>query len=148
MEDEKKVQTEAEQEVTETAEVQQAEAGAADEIQAALEAAVAQRDDYLDKLQRTQADFQNFKRRNATARTDGYGYAKLLETMEHYFEGVVFAPSQTAGATDDVIIVDLQKDVPQRIRMFVWVEGQDVDCTNVLADAGLMINLELAGSSR
>lgn len=55
---------------------------------------------------------------------------------------------QTAGATDDVIIVELEKDVPQRIRMFVWVEGQDVDCTNVLADAGLMINLELAGESR
>ena len=37
---------------------------------------------------------------SATARTDGYGYAKLLETMQRYFEGVVFAPSQTAGATD------------------------------------------------
>lgn len=54
----------------------------------------------------------------------------------------------SAGATDDVVIVDLEKDVPQRIRMFVWIEGQDVDCSNVLADAGLMINLELAGSSR
>ena len=37
---------------------------------------------------------------SATARTDGYGYAKLLETMERYFDGVVFVPSQTAGATD------------------------------------------------
>lgn len=55
---------------------------------------------------------------------------------------------QTAGATDDVVIVDLQRDVPQRIRMFVWVEGQDVDCSNVLADAGLMIHLELAGESK
>ena len=54
---------------------------------------------------------------------------------------------QTAGATDDVVIVELESNVPQRIRMFVWVEGQDVDCSNVLADAALMINLELAGSS-
>ena len=37
---------------------------------------------------------------SATARTDGYGYAKLLESMRRYFDGVVFAPSQTVGATD------------------------------------------------
>ena len=53
-----------------------------------------------------------------------------------------------AGATDDVVIVELERNVPQRIRMFVWVEGQDVDCANVIASSGLMINLELAGSSR
>ena len=40
--------------------------------QAALETAVAQRDEYLDSLRRDQADFQNFKRRNQTARADGY----------------------------------------------------------------------------
>ena len=40
--------------------------------QAALETAVAQRDEYLDSLRRAQADFQNFKRRNQTARADGY----------------------------------------------------------------------------
>lgn len=54
----------------------------------------------------------------------------------------------TAGAVDDVVIVDLQRNVPQRIRMFVWVEGQDVDCSNVLAQTGLLLRLELAGDSR
>ena len=43
-----------------------------EEWQAALETAVKQRDDYLDSLRRTQADFQNFKRRNQTAKADGY----------------------------------------------------------------------------
>lgn len=38
----------------------------------ALETAVRQRDEYLDSLRRSQADFQNFKRRNQTARADGY----------------------------------------------------------------------------
>ena len=38
----------------------------------ALETAVKQRDEYLDSLRRSQADFQNFKRRNQTARADGY----------------------------------------------------------------------------
>ena len=43
-----------------------------DEWRAALETAVKQRDEYLDQLRRSQADFQNFKRRNQTARSDGY----------------------------------------------------------------------------
>ena len=43
-----------------------------DEWRDALETAVKQRDEYLDSLRRTQADFQNFKRRNQTSRADGY----------------------------------------------------------------------------
>ncbi len=56
------------------AENEPAEIGEAtlEQWQQALETAVAQRDEYLDSLRRTQADFQNFKRRNATARSDGY----------------------------------------------------------------------------
>ena len=44
----------------------------AEEWQAALELAVRQRDELKDSLLRAQADFQNFKRRNQTARSDGY----------------------------------------------------------------------------
>ena len=44
----------------------------AEEWQAALELAVKQRDEFKDSLLRAQADFQNFKRRNQTARSDGY----------------------------------------------------------------------------
>lgn len=46
--------------------------GTIEEWKAALEIAVKQRDEYLDSLRRSQADFQNFKRRNSTARSDGY----------------------------------------------------------------------------
>ena len=42
------------------------------EWQAALELAVKQRDELKDSLLRAQVDFQNFKRRNQTARSDGY----------------------------------------------------------------------------
>ena len=52
-----------------------------------------------------------------------------------------------AGATDDVYIVDLERNVPQRIRMFVWLEGQDVDCTNEATQSALAISIELAGSN-
>ena len=37
---------------------------------------------------------------SATAHSDGYGYARLVETMGRYFRDVVFLPSLTAGATD------------------------------------------------
>ena len=37
---------------------------------------------------------------SATARSDGYGYARLVESMRRYFRDVVFLPSLTAGATD------------------------------------------------
>ena len=43
-----------------------------DEWRAALETAVKQRDEYLDSLRRSQAEFQNFRRRNQTARSEGY----------------------------------------------------------------------------
>lgn len=61
---------------------EQAEA-TVEQWQAALETAVRQRDEYLDSLRRTQADFQNFKRRNQTARSDGYadGVCEALTAM-------------------------------------------------------------------
>ena len=55
----------------EPAQEQQGEA-TVEQWQEALEIAVRQRDEYKDSLLRAQADFQNFKRRNQTARSDGY----------------------------------------------------------------------------
>lgn len=54
----------------------------------------------------------------------------------------------TAGATDDVYIIQLERDIPQRIRMFVWLEGQDADCTNITQVSHLVLNLEFAGSTQ
>ena len=59
-------------EVTEAPEAEEAHVATAEEWQAALELAVKQRDELKDSLLRAQADFQNFKRRNQTARSDGY----------------------------------------------------------------------------
>lgn len=80
-------------------------------------------------------------------------FVKMTDTIQESADdtGVVspddFSQMTTATATDDVTIVELERNVPQRIRMFVWVEGQDVDCSNVIAASGLMINMELAGST-
>lgn len=55
--------------------------------------------------------------------------------------------NRLAGATDDVYIVKLEKNVPQRIRMFVWLEGQDVDCVNGVSASSFALRIELAGSN-
>ena len=54
---------------------------------------------------------------------------------------------ETAGAATDAVITQLKKDIPQRIRMFIWLEGQDADCTNEAMLNQLLINIELAGES-
>lgn len=55
---------------------------------------------------------------------------------------------EKSGSADDAVIVSLKKNVPQRIRMFVWLEGQDIDCTNEAALKTLLLNLELAGETK
>lgn len=53
----------------------------------------------------------------------------------------------TAGATEDAYIIKLEKNVPQRVRMFVWLEGQDVDCASSAFADSFALSLELAGGS-
>lgn len=57
------------------------------------------------------------------------------------------ATLDTSGATEDVYIVKLEKNVPQRIRMYIWIEGQDADCTQMTEMGRFALNLELAGSN-
>lgn len=53
-----------------------------------------------------------------------------------------------AGATDDVWIVQLKQNVPQRVRMFIWLEGEDVDCVNNVMATSFAFSIELAGSNQ
>ena len=57
------------------------------------------------------------------------------------------ATLESGGATEDVAIIQLEKNIPQRIRMFVWLEGQDVDCVDSDLLARFALNIELAGSN-
>ena len=59
----------------------------------------------------------------------------------------IFGSLETAGATDDIYIIQLQKNVPQRIRMYIWLEGQDVDWNPKDAASSFVLNLELAGGT-
>ena len=57
------------------------------------------------------------------------------------------ATLDTAGATSDVYIIELERYVPQRIRMFIWLEGQDVDCVNTASASSFALSIGLAGGS-
>ena len=99
---EEQVQEPVEQTAEQPEQEQQAEA-TIEQWQAALELAVSQRDEYLDSLRRTQADFQNFKRRNQTARSDGYedgareAIAAILPTIDNLERAIEAAEKQEGG---------------------------------------------------
>lgn len=86
----------------------QSEAGEAheatvEEWQAALELAVKQRDELKDSLLRAQADFQNFKRRNQTARSDGYedGVREAIAAMLPAIDNLERAVDAAEKTDDD-----------------------------------------------
>lgn len=58
------------------------------------------------------------------------------------------ASAPTSGAATDGVILRLKANQRQRIRLFVWLEGQDADCINDAQNALLGIHLELAGSDQ
>ena len=91
------------------------EASAA-EWQAALELAVKQRDELKDSLLRAQADFQNFKRRNQTARSDGYedgvreaiaAMLPAIDNLERAIDAAEKAEDEAAKALADGVKMTL-----------------------------------------
>ena len=84
-------------------EAEQASEATAAEWQAALELAVQQRDALKDQLLRSQADFQNYKRRNQTARSDGYDdgvretLAALLPAIDNLERAIEAAEKHEGG---------------------------------------------------
>ena len=82
--------------------------GTIEEWRAALEIAVKQRDDNLDSLRRVQADFQNFKRRNATARADGYeeGAREVVAAMLPVIDNLERAIDAAVKAGDEGPMVE------------------------------------------
>lgn len=56
----------------------------------------------------------------------------------------------TAGATDDITITSLERNVPQRVRMYIWLEGQDPDCVNeaYIGANTVALSVELSGATQ
>ncbi len=116
------------------ASVQQAQAAGtatAAEVQARLYKTLAGRSDYVNKGQFLQ-------------NTDKL-YAGMGE--DHTVSWVTLEQMDKAGANESNSIVTLERNVPQRIRMFIWLEGQDVDCISGASVSGFAMRIELAGST-
>jgi len=43
--------------------------------------------------------------------------------------------------------VELERNVPQRIRMYIWLEGQDVDWDPSVAGNRFALSIEFAGGT-
>ena len=76
-----------------------------------------------------------------------YSQAKGDLGIYRYVKEESLAKLGTSGATDDAVIAYLEKNVPQRIRMYVYLVGQDVDCISNADVNSLIVHLELAGSN-
>lgn len=117
-----------------TASVQQAQAtgtATAADVQARLYKNLAGRSDYVNKGQ----FIQNTDKLYANLEED---HTVLQATLEQMAK---------AGANESNSIVTLERNVPQRIRMFIWLEGQDADCVSAASVSGFAMRIELAGST-
>lgn len=74
--------------------------------------------------------------------TSGQFYQRAADLYENAENAPI------SGAAKDGVILRLKANEPQRIRLFVWLEGQDADCINDAQNALLGIHLELAGSDQ
>ncbi len=115
-----------------TASVQQAgDTATAADVQARLYKTLAGRSDYVNKgqfIQNTGKLYENL----------GQDHTVLQATLEQM---------DKAGANESNSIVTLERNVPQRIRMFIWLEGQDADCVSGASVSGFAMRIELAGST-
>ncbi len=71
-----------------------------------LEKTQKERDEYLDAAKRIQADFENFKRRNATIRTDSYdeGFCEAVKNILPVMDNMERALCSANTAEDDPIL--------------------------------------------
>ena len=92
-----------------------------DEWRAALETAVKQRDEYLALAQRAQADFQNFKRRNAAVRADAYddGVRETLTALLPVIDNL-----ERAIASDAQDAAKLTEGVQMTLRQMLEIMGK------------------------
>ena len=80
--------------------------------------------------------------------------AFFSETWSVYYSGNLNKTSaemvstlEVSNTVRDARLVTLERNVPQRIRMYVWLEGQDVDCNSGAALEYFTLGIELAGST-
>lgn len=55
------------------------------------------------------------------------------------------------GSSSDrssAMLTTLEKDKPKKVRLYFWIEGQDVDCWNDVSSTDFLVNLEFSGQTQ
>ncbi|MBR6522634.1 MAG: hypothetical protein IKT47_08185 [Oscillospiraceae bacterium] len=73
-------------------------------------------------------------------------FGKFISS-ENIVNNRVVGIESVGGQTSSDVILTLEEGKPVKIRLFVWIEGQDVDCWNDVAAGSFVVNLELAGET-
>ncbi len=78
--------------------------------------------------------------------------AVLYNSLDPTLKTYTFTENDQTGLASSSMIVQLKgRDgdtiYKQRIRMFIWLEGQDADCWNDIADGTFVVNLEFAAQT-
>lgn len=104
----------------------------------------------------TAADVQAQLYKNLAGRSDYVNKGQFIQNTDKLYTGlgqddtvswVTLEQMAKAGANESNSIVTLERNVPQRIRMFIWLEGQDADCVSGASVSGFAMRIELAGST-
>ena len=104
----------------------------------------------------TAADVQVQLYKTLAGRSDYVNKGQFIQNTGKLYENLgqdgtvsqdTLARMAKAGANESNSIVTLERNVPQRIRMFIWLEGQDADCVSGASVSGFAMRIELAGST-
>ena len=113
----------------EAADAGQDEAEKADPMQQALDEANAKANEYLALAQRVQADFENFRRRNESVRTDAYadGRKDTAALMLPVLDNLERAVEAAAGSPDEALKNGVEMVLKQMTDAYGKLEVKPID---------------------
>ena len=113
----------------EAADAGQDEADKADHMQQALDEANAKANEYLALAQRVQADFENFRRRNESVRTDAYadGRKDTAALMLPVLDNLERAVGAAAGSADEALRNGVEMVLKQMTDVYGKLDVKPID---------------------
>ena len=113
----------------EAADAGQDEAEKADPMQQALDEANAKANEYLALAQRVQADFENFRRRNESVRTDAYadGRKDTAALMLPVLDNLERAVGAAAGSADEALRNGVEMVLKQMTDVYGKLDVKPID---------------------
>lgn len=74
-------------------------------------------------------------------------YPNSLNKSNTDYKLVALTESDKQSYRSSVMLTTLEKDKPQKVRLYFWIEGQDVDCWNDISSTNFLVNLEFSGQT-